>query len=787
MAKKKIEWAAREKKRSVYSAVGRNFLKTLTEPLTNADSILKRKAGVPHAAGLVDEMLTLKIGDRLNTAELKARIPKQAKRVIRVELSTAGKEARLCRVIDCGLGMSSKELDEKFGTYASAKAKGQKTRSLFGRGALDVLLYHEGSVIYSVQDGFLSRCQIYWEKGPGGDSIYDVDALGPSTKKTLDKYDLPPEILNGGTVVEFRLKEGTSIPLEEQIISKVSSFYMLRLIASDPNTQVTIKRLRADGEHSDPLKYDFPIGTVICRVDDAVDMGALGRLTVNLLVARSDVPLENDPVNIERRENGLLFIDDNDAVLDITLLPDYDKNPYLKHIFGIVRLNGMRDVLEAKLEDDNAEAVLTATRDGFDRKSDVTQKLFAAIERHVKEVYAKEEKQQRKGSASRSERLDQRVKDALKLLNQFNADETDEDGTGGPGPTRTEPIYFSVDSTRLYAGTPKRVFLYVNLDKVKPGEIVLFGSDNSEIKIEPDSETVGPGRKNQTHQRIELSINCDIKGQKGTITALSLDKEGKEVRDDLRILGVDDPPLFEAPQDIAFTAFRYAGDPNRPNNNAILLVNLTAFTGFPQISFWLEETVGNVSLGSGGERLEIKVTPEHLMSERNVARIPVPFRATGWGQRAVLCAKAKRSDGRVAHAKCKVRFEHQVGDQKFSNFHYEDLGRQVMGDVAGDKLYINAGYPLHRQIFGDTEDDFNSRLETDSIAQVRAASVLVETIVYHTATTRYRSGGKKGLQIDPDDPIGTLRPYLEESRMRLEPRVFRALAPELTAAAKSTG
>ena len=53
-------------------------------------------------------------------------------------------------------------------------------------------------------------------------------------------------------------------------------------------------------------------------------------------------------------------------------------------------------------------------------------------------------------------------------------------------------------------------------------------------------------------------------------------------------------------------------------------------------------------------------------------------------------------------------------------FTMKNLDRAVMGDVAGDKLYINSGYALHRQIFGETEDDFNSRLETDLIAQVSA-------------------------------------------------------------------
>jgi len=778
MAKKIITWAPREKRRSVNLAVGRNFLKTLTEPITNSDSALKKQAGLPHTSGLVESILGLSPNERINTSELKGRLPKTPPRKIIVQVTTAGKDARLCRVIDTGPGMNRVELEEKFGSYASAKAKGEKTRSLFGRGALDVLLYHEDSVIYSVQDGMLSACRIFWDKKGSGDAVCDVDEIGRATKKALDESDLPHEIAGSGTVVQFILREGTHIPLEDQIVSKISSFYMLRLIAADPNTQVFVERRRTGGVHSDPLSYDFPIGVVLGRFEEELDLGKDGKFPVSILVARSDVALESDPINIERRENGLLFVDENDAVLDMTLLPEFDKNPYLKHIFGIVRITGIRAVLESKLDSEEAVAVLTATRDGFDPRNEITQRLFALVETRVRPIYEKEEKQQRKGASSRSDKLDQRVREALKALNQFNADETEEEGKGKPPkPEIHDPMYFGVETLRLYAGVSRTVSLYVNLGKVNAGEIVLIESDNPDFKIEPDSETVKSDGK-KSHQCIELKVQCDLKGKRGRITALTLDKDGKEVRATLQVLGVDDPPLFQAPEDIAFTAHRFAGDPNKPNK-AVLLVNLDKFTGMPEITFWLDEKVGSVTLDNATDRIQIKVKSEDRIAGHNVARITIPFRATGWGQRATLNAKAKRSDGTQAFAKCKVKFEHQPGNQKFSNFLYEDLGRAVLGDVAGDKLYINSGYSLHRQIFGETEDDFNKRLESDRIAQMRAATVLVETTVYHAATVKYQTGGAKGLQIDPDDPIGSLRPYIEESRMKLEPRVARALAPEI--------
>jgi histidine kinase/DNA gyrase B/HSP90-like ATPase len=198
--KETIAWAAREKRRSVNQAVGRNFLKTITEPITNSDSALKKQTGISHAAGLVDELLTLNLGDRVDTSALKARIQRTTRRKIIVELTTsgrAGRESRLCRVIDNGPGMSEQELKSKFGTYAEAKARDERTRSLFGRGALDVLLYHQDSIIFSVSGGALSACRIFWDKKTQ-EPTCEIEQLGASTKKNLDSFHLPNSISQSG-------------------------------------------------------------------------------------------------------------------------------------------------------------------------------------------------------------------------------------------------------------------------------------------------------------------------------------------------------------------------------------------------------------------------------------------------------------------------------------------------------------------------------------------------------------------------------------------------------------
>jgi len=197
----------------------------------------------------------------------------------------------------------------------------------------------------------------------------------------------------------------------------------------------------------------------------------------------------------------------------------------------------------------------------------------------------------------------------------------------------------------------------------------------------------------------------------------------------------------------------------------------------PEIKFWIEDTVGEITIGDeeGQSVVRIKTKEEHRTDDPEIARVPIAFKGSGWGQHAVLWASAKLSNGELARAKCKLRLQRPPGDNKFSDFHYEDLSRHDLGDVAGDILDVNAGYGLHRQLFRLTADEFNQQLEVDRTAQLRAASVLVEAMIHHTA----RAGGTKGVQIDPDDPIGSFRAYFEDRRMKLEPAVIRALAPDL--------
>lgn len=789
MAKRIIPWAGREKRRQTNRAIGGSFLKTITELVTNSDSAIKKHLGLSHGAGLVPEILALTPGDRFDTSALKKLLPRRPAGRIIVEIYSKQYRhfpSRTCQVIDYGPGMTEADLDRNFGDYAKAKAKGERTRSLFGRGALDVFLYHSNQRrddgvdpavdVYSVKDGVLSHCRISWGPDTRGeeDSIIETQTLGSATPVLLKKHDLPSDLTKSGTVVRFLLADGTRIPQEGNIQLTMSSFYMLRLIAADPSMQVLIRRYRSEGMNEDRMTYDFDLGTVLFRKSDVFRHERIGEIPVDILVARSERKMVYDPANYERRENGLLFVDEDDAVLDLTLLPEHDKNPLLSRLYGIVRLNGIRAALEALLESRRPEAVLTETRSGFDLKNEIVSSLFAFIEKHVKKIYEDEVKRERKGSGHRSAELDKMVKDALRELNKFHFDETEEGGSGRDKREPEGPLEFANDSIRLVAGVDRRVTLFAERERIHEDlNVVEVHSNNPRIRVIPESEVV-TRRKGSKYQTIHFTLSCPIKGESGVITASAMSADEEVLEATLNVSEVAEPQPPPIPIDLEFRPSRYSARPN-VENHLVLLVNLDAFPGMPVIKVRIVSKEGAVSLSDDRvESIEIKVKKEWTMSGTNIAKVLIPFWGTAWGARAEIEAKAKRTDGKKALTKCKVDFKEEHGQDQYEDFEYTEIDRPILGEAAGKYIYVNSKPGLHRTLFGESQESFEEALEKNNVAQMRVASIVSDAVVYAVASSKYRKGGEKGLPIDSNDPITAVREFVEQKRYELDSKIARA-------------
>ena len=245
----------------------------------------------------------------------------------------------------------------------------------------------------------------------------------------------------------------------------------------------------------------------------------------------------------------------------------------------------------------------------------------------------------------------------------------------------------------------------------------------------------------------------------------------------MEVVDVVEPQETLPPEDLEFRPARYNGKPN-VENELVLLVNLSAFPGFPSVKFRIVSKEGAVSIGTERrDNLEIKVEKSSLMPGGSVAKVVVPYWGTAWGARAEIEAKAKRADGKHVFARCKVGFREARGPDQYENIYYELLGRRILGEVAGKNIHVNSEPPLHRQIFGDSQETFDRALEENTIAQMRVAAVVSDAVVYSVASTKYHAGGKKGLDLG-SDPVTGLRAFVEAKRYELEPKMVRAFVKE---------
>ena len=329
------------------------------------------------------------------------------------------------------------------------------------------------------------------------------------------------------------------------------------------------------------------------------------------------------------------------------------------------------------------------------------------------------------------------------------------------------------------AGQDRRVTLYAERDRIHEDDPrVEITSGNPRIRVVPESEIV-TRRKGSRFQAIPVTLSCPVAGETATITARAMPVNVDEpvLEATLMVTEVAEPQQILPPADLEFRPARYSGKPN-VENQLVLLANLDAFPGMPNIKLRIVDREGAVTIGTDrSEKLEIKVQKEWLIPGSNVAKVVVPYWGTAWGAKAEIEAKAKRADGKLALTKCKVDFREQRGANQYENIYYDALDRPILGEVAGKNIHVNSEPALHRKLFGESQDTFNQALLENSIAQMRVAGILCDAVVYAVASTKYRTGGEKGLDLS-QDPVTGLRVFVEAKRYELEPKIVRAFLKE---------
>lgn len=784
---RKMRLARREWARQFYTAVVRSFPKTITEPVTNSDSSYKRKHGLPDANGLIDAALAFHKGQRFDLSGARKQLMgKTPERIIEIHIVTARGHAKLprtCEVVDFAEGLSKEDLGSAFEELAADKtgvSKGRPGRSLFGRGISDVLLGHKSGEFYSFKDNQLSKAKLIFDFEKDEEPTIAISSLDPNAV-ALNNLRLKKSA--NGSCVRFTLHDDCTIPEEGTICQKLAHFYMLRLINSDPGLSVKLFQYRSGKRViEDKLEYEFPIGDVIEKFSFEIEAPLQGiklePVKIESLVCRADpkVKLPGRDAG-ELRANGLLIVDDKDAVLDLTLLPQYEAAPHLSEIFGVIRLTNAREVFSAYLNK-GKDSPLTTTRDGFDTKHEFTQLLFRELAKRLEPIYKKEE--ERFGKDERGEYSDEmkhQMNAAIKELNKFLKQVGESDGTEGephPLPNPDLVIQFVPSTTKIIAGRPRDLMLYIKAEEVVHSGEIIFDSNNSAFRISSLSIKIKDGKRVGDFLVYGLSISCDSLHENGKITALA---EGRTATLEacVQVEDVIAAPILDPPEKMEFRPLISQGQPGQ-QNSTYLYVNESVITIGRRIKVNVVSSQGTIGLLEQKKRVESTVVvfdKAHVLKGTCIGRIPILWGGTGWGQSAKLAAETKLHDGSVVHAEGQVIIEqHEEQAGLIREVKYRPLDELKCSDFAMGIIYINSNHSMNYIVFGANREEYLKQIEIDKAARYRLANIMVEQAVFRwLEDARIRNK----VTLNPNSPVSSLRQQIDEKSHELGKKVLKIL------------
>jgi hypothetical protein len=793
--------AAREDRREANEALGRSFCKTVAEPVTNSDSSAKRKLAIPHSSGLVELMLATSPGQMLDTAALKSQLTgKYPKREIRIEVVTSKQHRRPARelvVVDGAQGMSSDALETALDDYGGDKLElsgGVPGRNLFGRGLSDFLKAHTEAKVITFDGSELSTATGEWA-GSRGWRITIDSIENPTPSEFYETY------LSGadtGTAVRCVLnKQKCSIPDAPNIVERLSNFYMLRLIAADPNVCLTLTQFRAGPQEIvNQLEYDFPVGQVIASFSkDFVpprNSAVTEPLSVDFLVARSEQRLRGSESDRDARQNGMLIVDELDAVYDLTFADaDFERAEFLQHVYGVVRVNHLREALVAHLNSPEfPTSPLRVDRDGFNESHDFSRALLQFITDELRPFYERERKRfEEKDKSQFSSRTKKRIDDALKSLNRFFNQITGKtDGGPGPGdpppPEPTQSVQFLPDTVRLIAGRPRKVKLLLRQDSVRNGAEICASSTTG-ISVVPETEFVDfetfPKMQypewGAAYLCCEYEILSEEIGARGSVTAMVEGRSGEIFDATLSIDKVLEEPTVDVPESMEFRPPLSMGRPGRRNNLA-LFINTDVVTIGHYIRVRLTKTVGSVHLLDASddkcEFVDVKLGIQHLLPEQSVARILIPWRGTAWNQQGDVEASVKIGGPKPVIAIAKVRLSEpdDLDGGFFRDVKYTELDDNVPSLFAAGTITVNSRDPLNHDIFGVNQDQFDQNVAGESLAQQRLASLLLDEVAFR-ALEQLRIDNQ--LHLPQNKEVSSIHRQLDSYKFELARAVFKAL------------
>ncbi|TKJ37571.1 hypothetical protein CEE37_13735 [candidate division LCP-89 bacterium B3_LCP] len=722
MEKGKIETSQRHTVRSIRAAMQGNAIRALVELITNSD----------------DSYIRLEDDD------------KPCKGKIEIEYNKEGYCGNFA-VRDFAEGMSIDDVNKNFKTYGSATSgmkAGKRVRGYFGQGAKDALAgMIDGKICTFKNDKFV-ECKLFIEEG---ESWYEISDQIEATQELRTTH----KISENGTIAYFKADPHQlicSVPQFNTVQEELANNYLLRKIMMNPKRRIVL--LDLDSRKERPLFYKKPPGKEILADEFIISYGDYGDFPINISIWRAIKDLSQTG---DDRDGSLLIVDEEDAVLDISLFR-YETEPLAWKFFGEVKINRFRDLLEKE------EPVLRQERDGIENKHPFCQKLINEIEKRIEEKIKEERSRKQKEIASKIDREEvSRYKKAFRILNKIAETEAQDVTNLGGDPTDTEeepPKGFCIYPQSAQITVAKRYALQLRFStKVIPyGSNIKIACNSSKFHLSTTDikVTTEDGSGIITKYITVEGREPNIIGTITATTGIHLTESNVHVIPEKEFL-FSEGMVFQ-PESLTLR-------PNQPRR-VHLLVYVKMIEGGCRIK-----------ISSDNESIQIsknKVVVNENEAERHIFKQELEIWGTGADQDAVITAEYESF---MALLEVKVRSKkdaEEKGRKGMFNepdydFEPEPLMRTSFSGETG-KVIIYVNFPSIKHYIGD-ECQYRKTIP----GQVLIADLVAERCFYEIARKSVESSGAL---LNPQSRIDKIQNKAYDLSMRFGKRIHEALVDQ---------
>jgi hypothetical protein len=696
-----IQPARRWIRRKINMAMKKSYTKALAELICNSDESYQRL-----------EKLQLSLGSTTPT-----------KKPIWIYVTRANDNFE---VVDWGEGLTIEKMEQLFRGYGDEKVTHTaESRALFGQGLVQALLSQKhGGIVRSIIDNKVHQATINWRKKNVDGKLDEVMNLGlkdpePVTKEWRQELRIPQ---GNGTCVSFRYKSG-AFPQKGTMISRISNFFILRLINTSPDREIRVVFLDKEGmkESEDIVKYSWPKGGKIGDLSTVMNHEGK-QITIRGDLFRADDPLSQKEAGEERI--GGLLLHDKGRVLDLTLF-DFDSDPYARRFFGKMEIIGVYDLIREKLKSDDPEEILTDSRDGFNRDHGFTKHLARIVSDWLAPM-VDNEKRSKAEDGQWDEATQSRTRKAFEILNKLYK-EVNEEITGlAPdviGEVRPENgIQFDRKTAEIEIERRYRIGLLIDLKIFPPGTSIAIASTNSNIDAQPPDLIVTESDDEKTLRHMSVIVKGKVVGEMGLVTA-KVENASTSVQ-----VSVVREERYYPPTPLEFKPKKGQAKPNTWGTLRLYVDTKFVPVG-SHIDFLSSESEVMVSDG----RLCVQ---EGDVSYNNVAVLTIRYRGTGEGLKATITARCQ-SD--TAEADVAIRTSGPPPGGLFKDFRFEAMeGKNEAYFRPNDGIVrINLSHPLIQRYFSNDPVEARKRFATLPHCQVFVANLILSECLFYTFSKAY--------------------------------------------------